>query len=422
MHAHSRIPQKLIISLFQYVQSAWEPFATGRRAHGSTHQSIEGSPSPCWRRWRQIRWSVSQVGLRWRWIGSRWRSCQVRRGQDHGIGRRIEGMHAASTRKSLASRSRVPSNWFLFNRWQVVGNSLKSLEVSEEKANQRVEEFKREMKTLTVRLKEAENRAEQAEKQVKRLQKEVDRLEGTFKRSRPIIFSIFVRERLRWSFEWNQDHQRINASSMHIQINFYYFTEIHRRSLVYIRRDSLVYIKVNQQIQMKATIYRPINGCQNGEKAIFYLRDPRTFPVPHIYMYIFYSISLFSLARRSSVPRKRKIQSNLRRFGFNIRRTHRILISLYSSINMLIYALISLTLFLSNYCTNLKLPPFPKNFVLVLHFHGDPRTHMSATEGPKNVYRIVAIRFLSKLTKCEYRHILALPHNTLFRTPTLCSL
>lgn len=34
------------------------------------------------------------------------------------------------------------------------------------------------MKTLTVRLKEAENRAEQAEKSVKRLQKEVDRLEG----------------------------------------------------------------------------------------------------------------------------------------------------------------------------------------------------------------------------------------------------
>lgn len=43
-----------------------------------------------------------------------------------------------------------------------------------------MEEFKREMKTLTVRLKEAENRAEQAEKQVKRLQKEVDRLEGAW--------------------------------------------------------------------------------------------------------------------------------------------------------------------------------------------------------------------------------------------------
>lgn len=61
---------------------------------------------------------------------------------------------------------------------QVVGNSLKSLEVSEEKANQRVEEFKRQLKSLTIKLKEAENRAEYAEKTVKKLQKEVDRLEG----------------------------------------------------------------------------------------------------------------------------------------------------------------------------------------------------------------------------------------------------
>lgn len=55
---------------------------------------------------------------------------------------------------------------------------MKSLEVSEEKANQRVEEFKRQLKTLTVKLKEAEARAEFAEKTVKKLQKEVDRLEG----------------------------------------------------------------------------------------------------------------------------------------------------------------------------------------------------------------------------------------------------
>jgi dsDNA-specific endonuclease/ATPase MutS2 len=52
------------------------------------------------------------------------------------------------------------------------------LEVSEEKANQRVEEFKRQLKSLTGKLKEAENRAELAEKTVKKLQKEVDRLEG----------------------------------------------------------------------------------------------------------------------------------------------------------------------------------------------------------------------------------------------------
>lgn len=57
---------------------------------------------------------------------------------------------------------------------------MKSLEVSEEKANQRVEEFKRQLKSLTIKLKEAENRAELAEKTVKKLQKEVDRLEGKF--------------------------------------------------------------------------------------------------------------------------------------------------------------------------------------------------------------------------------------------------
>ncbi|KAJ8985459.1 hypothetical protein NQ317_017091 [Molorchus minor] len=54
---------------------------------------------------------------------------------------------------------------------KVVGNSLKSLEVSEEKANQRVEEFKKQLKSLTVKLKEAEARAEFAEKTVKKLQK-----------------------------------------------------------------------------------------------------------------------------------------------------------------------------------------------------------------------------------------------------------
>lgn len=57
---------------------------------------------------------------------------------------------------------------------------MKSLENSEQKANNRVEEFKIEMESLTGRLKAAETRAENAEKFVKRLQKEVDRLEGAF--------------------------------------------------------------------------------------------------------------------------------------------------------------------------------------------------------------------------------------------------
>merc|ERR1712033_38998 len=60
---------------------------------------------------------------------------------------------------------------------RVVGNNLKSLEVSEEKANQREETYKEQIKTLTTRMKQAEARAEFAERSVQKLQKEVDRLE-----------------------------------------------------------------------------------------------------------------------------------------------------------------------------------------------------------------------------------------------------
>ena len=60
---------------------------------------------------------------------------------------------------------------------RVVGNNLKSLEVSEEKANQREENYKEQIKSLTSKLKQAEARAEFAEKSVQKLQKEVDRLE-----------------------------------------------------------------------------------------------------------------------------------------------------------------------------------------------------------------------------------------------------
>lgn len=60
---------------------------------------------------------------------------------------------------------------------RVVGNNLKSLEVSEEKANQREESYKEQIKTLTAKLKQAEARAEFAERSVQKLQKEVDRLE-----------------------------------------------------------------------------------------------------------------------------------------------------------------------------------------------------------------------------------------------------
>merc|ERR1712126_559403 len=60
---------------------------------------------------------------------------------------------------------------------RVVANNLKSLEVVEEKANQREKTYKDQIKTLSAKLKQAETRAEFAEKSVMKLQKEVDRLE-----------------------------------------------------------------------------------------------------------------------------------------------------------------------------------------------------------------------------------------------------
>ncbi|XP_014603268.1 PREDICTED: tropomyosin-2-like [Polistes canadensis] len=56
----------------------------------------------------------------------------------------------------------------------IVQNIVKSLEVSEEKANQRVEDFKVQLKSLKKKLKEAEKRAILAERTVKLLLKEVD--------------------------------------------------------------------------------------------------------------------------------------------------------------------------------------------------------------------------------------------------------
>ena len=56
---------------------------------------------------------------------------------------------------------------------KVVANNLKSLEVSEDKANQREAFYKDEIKRLTGKLKQSETRAEFAERSVVKLQKEV---------------------------------------------------------------------------------------------------------------------------------------------------------------------------------------------------------------------------------------------------------
>merc|ERR1712018_209245 len=57
---------------------------------------------------------------------------------------------------------------------RVIGESLKALEVAEEKAQQREEEYKKQIKTLLDRLKSAEGRAEYGEKTVQKLNLRID--------------------------------------------------------------------------------------------------------------------------------------------------------------------------------------------------------------------------------------------------------
>ena len=64
---------------------------------------------------------------------------------------------------------------------RIVGNNLKSLEVSEDKASQKEGYYSEQIKLLTANHKEAEARAEFAERSVQKLQKEVDRLEDEFR-------------------------------------------------------------------------------------------------------------------------------------------------------------------------------------------------------------------------------------------------
>ncbi|VDK37069.1 unnamed protein product [Taenia asiatica] len=61
---------------------------------------------------------------------------------------------------------------------RIVGNNMKSLEISEQEAAQREEAYEENIRDLTERLKAAEDRAQDAERLVHTLQGETDRLEG----------------------------------------------------------------------------------------------------------------------------------------------------------------------------------------------------------------------------------------------------
>merc|ERR550532_1227239 len=57
---------------------------------------------------------------------------------------------------------------------RMIGENLKALEVAEEKAQQREEEYKRQIKQLSEKFKSAEGRAEYGEKTVQKLNLRID--------------------------------------------------------------------------------------------------------------------------------------------------------------------------------------------------------------------------------------------------------
>jgi tropomyosin-1 len=73
---------------------------------------------------------------------------------------------------------------------KVVGNNLRSLEVAEEKAKQREADYKRQIGSLSAKLKQGEARAEFAQRTVQKLQKEVDRIDNELVLQNEIYKSI----------------------------------------------------------------------------------------------------------------------------------------------------------------------------------------------------------------------------------------
>jgi len=67
---------------------------------------------------------------------------------------------------------------------KVVGNNMKSLEVSEAEASSREDSYEFSIRDLTARLARSEERADQAERQVEMLQKNLDKIEKDYELER----------------------------------------------------------------------------------------------------------------------------------------------------------------------------------------------------------------------------------------------
>ena len=83
----------------------------------------------------------------------------------------VEGDQKRAEERANAGENKIVD---LEEELRVIGENLKALEVAEEKAQQREEEYKKQIKILTDRLKSAESRAEYGEKTVQEQNLRVD--------------------------------------------------------------------------------------------------------------------------------------------------------------------------------------------------------------------------------------------------------
>merc|ERR1711936_107089 len=83
----------------------------------------------------------------------------------------VEGDHERAQERANQGENKIVD---LEEELRVIGENLKALEVAEEKAQQREEDYKRQIKQPTDRLKTAESRAEYGEKTVQKLNLRID--------------------------------------------------------------------------------------------------------------------------------------------------------------------------------------------------------------------------------------------------------
>ena len=76
------------------------------------------------------------------------------------------------------------------NQLRAVGENMKALEITEEKALQREEKFKEQIRTLVNRLKGAESRTEYGEKHITKLNHRIDMIEDDIVREKLKIQQI----------------------------------------------------------------------------------------------------------------------------------------------------------------------------------------------------------------------------------------